>query len=65
MLQSSEQQKTCPLLAAFATNKDQVSTGSTWASRCKGTDCAWWDTEKDNCVVSSVCKSVAHLLAAG
>lgn len=65
MVDSQHSAKICPLFAAFAANKDQVSTGSTWATRCKGADCAWWDDSHSICGIVLVSKELAKALASG
>ncbi|HOK53948.1 MAG TPA: hypothetical protein PLZ21_02300 [Armatimonadota bacterium] len=61
MFESTHQNKICPLLAT-AVSKDQVSSGSSWASRCKGDDCAWWDTEQNNCAIAVLSKELGEAL---
>lgn len=65
MLESQHNAKICPLLAAFAVNKDQVSTGSTWTTRCKGADCAWWDEGRSACAVAFMSKELAKAIEVG
>jgi hypothetical protein len=50
---NSNHDKICPILAAFIA-KDAVSTGAAWASRCKGDECGWWDTERNRCAVAVI-----------
>ncbi|MEN6520142.1 MAG: hypothetical protein ABFD46_03190 [Armatimonadota bacterium] len=61
MLESSKNGKICPLLAAFGGSRDQVSTGSNWASKCKGVDCAWWDAAHNNCAVTVISKELGEV----
>ena len=54
--------KVCPILAAFAGGRDSVSTGSTWAIRCKASECAWWDDSHHACVVMALPLGMAGML---
>lgn len=64
MLESNKNGKICPLLAAFGGSRDQVSTGSNWAARCKGTDCAWWDVAHNSCAVTVISKELGEVPSA-
>lgn len=61
MLESNKGVKICPLLAAFGGNRDQVSSGSNWVSRCKGADCAWWDTTHHNCAITVISQELGEV----
>jgi hypothetical protein len=52
--------KICPILAAFG-NKDSVSTGSSWAARCKGDECGWWDADHKRCAVIAISNGLAQI----
>jgi hypothetical protein len=62
MHEGTHSTKICPILAAFS-GKDQVSTGSNWASRCKGADCAWWDSANGVCGIVTVAKGIGAVAA--
>lgn len=64
MLKSSDDERTCPILAAFASNTDATSTGSFWASRCKRDGCAWWDDDQNRCAVAVISSELKGLSAA-
>jgi len=57
--QGHQNVRICPILAAFSGSRDSVSTGSTWAVRCKGSDCGWWDDEERRCAVAVISHSLA------
>ena len=63
MTEGHHDAKICPILAAFAGGRDTVSTGSTWAIRCKASECAWWDDSHHACVVMILPLEMAGKLA--
>ncbi len=56
--------KICPILAASGT-KDNVSTGSSWATRCKSDECGWWDPERESCAVTVISQELRELFSSG
>jgi hypothetical protein len=65
MVEVHHDAKVCPILAAFSGSRDTVSTGGSWATRCKGTECAWWDAERHHCAVTVISQELGQIFASG
>ena len=63
MVEGHRDAKICPILAAFTGGRDSVSTGSTWAIRCKGSECGWWDENHQNCAVVMIPVQLGELFS--
>lgn len=67
MLEGHQDAKICPFLAASLASRDtssSASTGSSWAARCKGAECAWWDNNNHGCAVAIAAHELGQLFSA-
>ncbi len=60
-MEGNHHEKICPILAAFG-SRDSISSGSTWACRCKGDECGWWDDDQKKCAVSVISKEIGQMI---